>query len=1376
MAITKLQPFNLDSTANYTFANITTGNANLGNAATANYFIGSGNNLSNIQSANLSGQVANALVSGTVYTNAQPNITSVGNLTGLTVSNATGVVDFTTTANVTLGTIANVHITGGSSSQYLQTDGVGNLSWSTISSSAISNGTSNVNIPTANGNVNLTAVGNTTMVVTGTGANITGTANVSGTSSFGANVDLNTNSINNLHDPVAAQDAATKNYVDTVAKGLNIHEAAYVATTGNLDTATSGTVSYNNGASGVGANLVTTGTYLLIDGGNVQTVGTRILVKNEANQAWNGVYTYANTTVIVRAIDFDTSTEVNGGDFLFITSGSTQADTGWVQITDNVVIGTSNLVFDQFSGVGTYQAGTGLTLTGQTFSVNVAQPTITSVGNLTGLTVSNATGVVDFTTTANVTLGAVGNLHISGGSSSQYLQTDGVGNLSWSTISSSAISNGTSNVNIPTANGNVNITAAGNTTLVITGTGANVTGTINVSGNANIGAGNVVWDGTNFRINTTKIQLGSNAGVTSQGANAVAIGVNAGNNFQGANSVAIGSLAGANPATVSTNYVSGGEIDTTLIVVDTTGIISGMKISGTGFTSGQTVVSVTDGTTLEISASADSTPSGSLTFVGGQGDNSVAVGLYAGSVLQGTYSVAIGAAAGSTRQGASAVAIGLSAGVGSQGASAVAIGDNAGQDTQGANAVAIGSKAGTYLQSNNAVAIGHLAGAYSQGTYSVAIGYYAGNNTQGIFSVAIGQYAGFDHPGGYTVAIGSSAGRYTQGASAVAIGENAGSNTQGTYSVAIGANAGSNLQGANSVAIGANAGSNTQGTYSVAIGRGVGANTQGASAVAIGDNAGKNTQGSRSVAIGFYAGGGDQSLYSVAIGDQAGTTNQGGNAVAVGPFAGAFDQGANSIAIGARAGQGDQGANSVAIGRYAGGYTQGVNAVAIGANAGYTSQGNNSIIINATGANLEQTTANTFTVAPVRNDTSNIAEVMFYNATSKEVTYGNTISIAGNISAGNVSGNGTVQANNHTVTGAATGNLNVSTITGNLGFRSLASTYTDDSASASGTIALAAVHALAIPTIAASNATVTVTTGATLYVAGAPANSTNITTFTNPYALYVAAGNSFFGGNIIGNLANGNSSVKIPAANGNINLTAVGNTTIVVTGTGANITGTLNVSGNANIGLGNVVWNGTNFRINTTTIQLGANAGVTSQGANSVAIGANAGVTNQAANSIIINATGATLDQTTANTFTVAPIRNDTSNIANALYYNIATSEISYAPPAGGGSTTVVAYPDSATITLNSANTDIGTQTNTQVAGTLTIAAPTGSPTDGQKIMIRLQATNTQTFSFNAVFNGSLDLSLPTTSSNGSKYDYLGFIYNSGATKWNFITRNFGFV
>ena len=124
MAITKLQPFNLDTTANYTFAN-----ANLGNAATANFFIGSGNNLSNVQGANVTGSVSIATTSGTVTTAAQPNITSTGSLTGLTISNATGIVNFTTSANVTLGAVANLHISGGTANYVLQTDGAGNLTW-----------------------------------------------------------------------------------------------------------------------------------------------------------------------------------------------------------------------------------------------------------------------------------------------------------------------------------------------------------------------------------------------------------------------------------------------------------------------------------------------------------------------------------------------------------------------------------------------------------------------------------------------------------------------------------------------------------------------------------------------------------------------------------------------------------------------------------------------------------------------------------------------------------------------------------------------------------------------------------------------------------------------------------------------------------------------------------------------------------------------------------------------------------------------------------------------------------------------------------------------------------------------------------------------
>jgi len=137
------------------------------------------NNLTSVPGANVIGQVSNALVSSTVYTNAQPNITSVGTLTTVAVtgnanvgnllatanivgsnvtanqyltalnSNLTGTtslggvvtvgalgsltslgnINFTSAPNVTLGTIANIHISGGVSGYFLRTDGAGNLSW-----------------------------------------------------------------------------------------------------------------------------------------------------------------------------------------------------------------------------------------------------------------------------------------------------------------------------------------------------------------------------------------------------------------------------------------------------------------------------------------------------------------------------------------------------------------------------------------------------------------------------------------------------------------------------------------------------------------------------------------------------------------------------------------------------------------------------------------------------------------------------------------------------------------------------------------------------------------------------------------------------------------------------------------------------------------------------------------------------------------------------------------------------------------------------------------------------------------------------------------------------------------------------------------------
>lgn len=97
-------------------------------AATANAVAG----------ANVSGQVSNALVAGTVYTAAQPNITSVGTLSGLT---STGVINFTGTSNVSLGSVSNLKITGGTSGYFLQTDGAGNLLWAASGGGGGGNGT-----------------------------------------------------------------------------------------------------------------------------------------------------------------------------------------------------------------------------------------------------------------------------------------------------------------------------------------------------------------------------------------------------------------------------------------------------------------------------------------------------------------------------------------------------------------------------------------------------------------------------------------------------------------------------------------------------------------------------------------------------------------------------------------------------------------------------------------------------------------------------------------------------------------------------------------------------------------------------------------------------------------------------------------------------------------------------------------------------------------------------------------------------------------------------------------------------------------------------------------------------------------------------------
>jgi hypothetical protein len=156
-------------------------------------------------------------------------------------------------------------------------------------------------------------------------------------------------------------DAATKAYVDSVAQGLDVKQSVHVAST---------------------ANITTLSGQLTIDGHTIEA-GQRVLVKNQGTASQNGIYV-ADSSTWSRADDFDGTPAVTTGAFAFVEYGNTQAGTGWVlTTTGTITIGTTGLTFAQFSGSGSYAAGSGLTLTGNSFSVNVDNSTVEiSAGNL----------------------------------------------------------------------------------------------------------------------------------------------------------------------------------------------------------------------------------------------------------------------------------------------------------------------------------------------------------------------------------------------------------------------------------------------------------------------------------------------------------------------------------------------------------------------------------------------------------------------------------------------------------------------------------------------------------------------------------------------------------------------------------------------------------------------------------------------------------------------------------------------------------------------------------------------------------------------------------------------------------------------------------
>jgi hypothetical protein len=252
--------------------------------------------------------------------------------------------------------------------------GTGSTAWTSLAyaamtptqvTTAVAGGVTTANAytdSTANANLALHEGDTTTHGVTGY---IVGTtdAQTLTNKTMGDTLLMNNNQISGLGTPTQSTHAATKAYVDSLSESLNVHDAVKVATTANITISTA-----------LVAGQV-------IDGVTLASTN-RVLVKNQTTTSQNGIYTVQASGAAVRASDYNSVPEIETGDFVFVTSGTVNASTGWTQTAVVTTLDTDPITFTQFSGSGTYIAGNGLALTGNSFAIDAAVvPTITSTNN-----------------------------------------------------------------------------------------------------------------------------------------------------------------------------------------------------------------------------------------------------------------------------------------------------------------------------------------------------------------------------------------------------------------------------------------------------------------------------------------------------------------------------------------------------------------------------------------------------------------------------------------------------------------------------------------------------------------------------------------------------------------------------------------------------------------------------------------------------------------------------------------------------------------------------------------------------------------------------------------------------------------------------------
>ena len=220
-------------------------------------------------------------------------------------------------------------------------------------------------------------------------------------------LDMNNNQIINLSSPVSANDAVNKGYLDNTIDDLRIKKNVRVASTVALTLSTD----FEAGDTIDGVVLVQ---------------GDRILIKNQSSGVENGIYIVNASGAPSRAPDMPAGSSA-ASIFTIVQQGTLNADTLWIcaNNTGSDTVNTDSLVFVQIQGGGgggTYFAGTGLTLTGDTFSVNASQTQITGLGTISTGTWNASTITVPYGGTGDTSFTATGVL-LGNGTSAIYAGT-----------------------------------------------------------------------------------------------------------------------------------------------------------------------------------------------------------------------------------------------------------------------------------------------------------------------------------------------------------------------------------------------------------------------------------------------------------------------------------------------------------------------------------------------------------------------------------------------------------------------------------------------------------------------------------------------------------------------------------------------------------------------------------------------------------------------------------------------------------------------------------------------------------------------------------------------------------------------------------------